>query len=424
MTAFIILAAVLVAGALLFVVPPLLGFGRRSRDAAARQRQAETVLLVLREQLAELEAEHRAGRLDDAAHARARAELEARALDEGVSADAGADVRPASATAVLTALVVPLAAIGIYLSLGEPGGLDPARTAPPSASQFSTEQIAGLVGGLVDRIEKEGGDATAWQMLARSYAMLGDLPGAANAWSRIGAKVPDDANVLADWADLLVANAKGDFSGEPDRLLARALEIDADNPKALALAGTAAFERQDFATAATLWERVLKQIPVTEPVRESVLASVNQARAGAGLAPLEGASTPAAAQPGAERPAAQPDAVATTVEPLTISGTVSLAPELAASVEPGQTVFVFARPQGGGMPIAALRFSAGDLPASFSFANAQRMSDAPLPDQIVVAARLSRRGDVMPQPGDLESAITPTAPDAAGVSLVLDKVRQ
>ncbi len=417
MTAFIILAAVLVAGALLLVVPPLLGYGSRNRNAVARQRQAETALLVLREQLAELESEHRAGGVDDAAYARSRAELEARALDEGAAADAGADARPASAAAVLVALVVPLAAIGVYLSLGEPDGLDPAKIAQPSASEFSPEQIAGLVNGLVDRIEKEGGDTTAWQMLARSYAMLGDLPGAAKAWARISAKVPDDADVLADWADLLVANAKGDFSGEPDRLLARALELDPDNPKALALAGTAAFERKDFATAASLWERVLKQIPTTEPVRASVLASVNQARAGAGLAPLEGgapAAAPASAQVAGEGTAA----------PLTISGTVSIAPELAASVEPGQTVFVFARAPQGGMPIAALRFTAGELPAQFSFANAQRMSDAPLPEQIVVAARLSRKGDVMPQPGDLEGAITATAADAAGVALVIDRVRQ
>lgn len=418
MTAFIILAAVLVAGALLFVVPPLLGYGSRNRNAVARQRQAETVLLVLREQLAELEAEHRAGRIDGEAHARARAELEARALDEGAAADAGADPRPASAFAVLVALVVPLAAIGIYLSLGEPDGLDPARVAQPRATEFSPEQIAGMVNGLVDRIEREGGDATAWQMLARSYAMLGDLPGAAKAWARISTKVPDDADVLADWADLLVANAKGDFSGEPDRLLARALALNADNPKALALAGTAAFERKDFATAATLWERVLKQIPATEPVRESVLASVNQARAGAGLAPLEGAAAPAPA------PVVAQGADAGALAPLTISGTVSIAPELAAGVEPGQTVFVFARSPGGGMPIAALRFTAGELPASFSFADAQRMSDAPLPEQIVVAARLSRKGEVMPQPGDLEGSVTASAPDAAGVALVIDKVRQ
>lgn len=418
MTAFIILAAVLVAGALLLVVPPLLGYGGRSRNAVARQRQAETALLVLREQLAELESEHRAGRIDDASYARTRAELEARALEDGAVAEAGVDARPASLAAVLVALTVPIAAVGIYLSLGEPDGLDPAKVAQARPADFSPEQVAGMVNSLVDRLEKEGGDTMAWQMLARSYAMLGDLPGAAKAWARIGAKVPDDADVLADWADLLVANAKGDFAGEPDRLLARALEIDADNPKALALAGTAAFERKDFATAATLWERVLKQIPATEPVRQSVLASVNQARAGAGLAPLEVAAAPAPAPV-----PAQTGGVASVV-PLTISGTVSIAPELAASVEPGQTVFVFARAPGGGMPIAALRFTAGDLPASFSFANAQRMSDAPLPEQVVVAARLSRKGDVMPQAGDLEGSVTASAPDAAGVTLVIDKVRQ
>ena len=79
MTAFIVFAGLLVAGALLLILPPLLGYGRRSQ---AQARQSAMVLSVLREQLAELDGELAEGRIDAAAHARSREELERRALDE------------------------------------------------------------------------------------------------------------------------------------------------------------------------------------------------------------------------------------------------------------------------------------------------------------------------------------------------------
>lgn len=416
MTAFFVLAALLVVGALLLVVPPMLGVGERARSRTARQRQAETVLLVLREQLADLEAEQAAGRVDAAEYRRTRAELEARALEEGLAVEDGADARPASMGAVLVALAIPALAVAFYLSLGEPDGLDPAKVAGAPEHALTQEQVVEMVEKLVDRLETETGDPTAWLMLARSYAMLNDLPGAARAWARIGKNVPADPDILVDWADLLVAGRQGDFSGEPDRLIARALELDANNPKALALAGSGAFERGDFATAARHWEQVLQQVPPSEAIYATILQSVNEARSRVGMAPLASAASAAPAQMPQQAAPEEGDS-------LSVSGTVSLAPALAATIEPDQTVFVFVRQPGGGAPVAALRFKAGDLPANFAFEGAQRMSSGPLPDQIVVAARLSRQGDATPQPGDLESTLIPAAPDAVGVEVVIDRVR-
>ena len=49
-----------------------------------------------------------------------------------------------------------------------------------------------------------------------------------------------------------------------------------------------------------------------------------------------------------------------------ISGRVSLSPALAARVAPGDTVFIFARAaEGPRMPLAILKRTAADLPASF-----------------------------------------------------------
>lgn len=413
MTAFLVLAALLVVGALLLVVPPMLGVGQRARSRSARQRQAETALLVLREQLADLEVEHAAGRVEETEYRRTRDELEARALEEGLVVEDGADTRPASAGAVLLALAIPALAVAFYVSLGEPDGLDPARVAGSQQTAITQEQVVDMIGKLVDRLEKETGDPTAWLMLARSYAMLNDLQGAAQAWARIAQNAPDEADILVDWADLLVAGKQGDFSGEPDRLIARALELEPTNPKALALAGSGAFERGDFASAAALWERVLAQVPPSEPIHATILQSINEARGRVGMPPL---AVTADMTPGLPAPVAEGDG-------LSVSGTVRLSPELAATIEPEQTVFVFVRQPDGGPPVAALRFKASELPVNFAFEGAQRMSNGPLPDQIIVAARLSRQGDATPRPGDLEGMSPPAAPDAAGVEVLIDRVR-
>lgn len=413
MTAFLVLAALLVVGALLLVVPPMLGVGQRARRRSARQRQAETALLVLREQLADLEVEHAAGRVEETEYRRTRDELEARALEEGLVVEDGADTRPASAGAVLVALAIPALAVAFYVSLGEPEGLDPARVAGSQQTAITQEQVVDMVDKLVDRLEKETGDPTAWLMLARSYAMLDDLPGAARAWARIAHNAPDEADILVDWADLLVAGKQGDFSGEPDRLIARALELEPTNPKALALAGSGAFERGDFASAAALWERVLAQVPPSEPIHATILQSINEARGRVGMPPLAGTAD---VTPGLSAPVAEGDG-------LSVSGTVRLSPELAGTIEPEQTVFVFVRQPDGGPPVAALRFKASELPVNFAFEGAQRMSNGPLPDQIIVAARLSRQGDATPRPGDLEGMSPPAAPDAAGVEVLIDRVR-
>ncbi|MBP8921986.1 MAG: c-type cytochrome biogenesis protein CcmI, partial [Thauera sp.] len=67
MIAFIVFAGLLVAGALLLILPPLLGVGARRRREAARQ--STMALTVLREHLAELDAELAAGQIDAAGHA-------------------------------------------------------------------------------------------------------------------------------------------------------------------------------------------------------------------------------------------------------------------------------------------------------------------------------------------------------------------
>lgn len=409
MTAFIVFAGLLLAGALLLILPPLLGVGARRRREAARQ--STMALTVLREHLAELDAELASGQIDAAGHARSREELERRALEEGEAAAEAADaadVRPSRGWAIGTALTVPALAVAGYLLIGEPAALDPKNIAGQQG--FTQAQVQEMVGALVRRLEQEPDNAEGWSMLARTYLVLQDYPKAAAAYERLDKLTPNNPDVLSDWADVTAAT-RGTMVGEAEALAKRALEAAPTHPKALALAGTAAYQRDDFAGAAALWERILVQIPAGDEVAKGVRASINEARAKAGMAPL------------ADDEAAGP-ASAAAPSPLSVSGRLEVDAALGTQVTADDTVFVFVRGQAGGPPLAALRFKGSDLPRDFSFQGATlMMGEAPISERVVVAARVAKGGDATARAGDLEGASEPVAVDASGVKLVIDRVR-
>ncbi len=407
MTAFIIFAGLLLAGALLLILPPLLGVGARRRREHARQ--STMALTVLREQLAELDAELATGQIDAASHAKSREELERRALEEGEAAAEAAEsanVQPSKGWAVGMALTVPALAIAGYLMIGEPDALDPKNL--HTQQGFTQAQVEEMVGTLEARLQQEPDNAEGWTMLARTYMVLQDFQKAAGAYERLDKLTPNNADVLADWADVTAA-IRGTVVGDAEALAKRALDVAPAHPKALALAGTGAYQREDFATAAALWERILAQIPAGDDVAKGVRASINEARSKAGMPPL-------AADKGTA-PAAQ-------ASPLRVAGRLEVDPALVGQVGAEDVVFVFVRGEAGGPPLAALRFKGSELPLDFSFDGAtMMMADAPVPERVVVAARVAKGGDATARAGDLEGMSEPLAVDATGVRLLIDRVR-
>lgn len=411
MITFILFAGLLLAGALLWILPPL--FGVKGRVQREHVMQSGLALDVLREQLVDLDAELAAGRIDAASHAKTREEVERRALEEGEAATErahAADSRPDRRWALGLALGIPALAVAGYMVFGTPAGLDPANVAGQQG--FTAEEIAEMVGTLEARLKKEPDNAEGWMMLARSYLVLQDYPKAGAAYARLAQLVPDDPDVFADWADV-VAATKGTVVGDADALAQKALAIAPDHPKALALAGTAAYQRADYAAAAGYWEKILVRIPPGEEVAVGIRASVNDARAKAGMAPLGEAD----AQPQAASQSAAPGA-------LSVSGRLEVDPSVAARLAPEDPVFVFARGEGGGAPLAALRFKASELPLDFSFEGATlMMGEATLPERVIIGARVSKGGDATARSGDLEGIGAPVATDAKGINLRIDRVR-
>ena len=395
------LGAALVALAVLALLRPLVA---ARRGGAVSQREAN--LAIHRDQRRELEADLAAGKLGRAEYERALAELEARTLEEADAPEAPPrPPRGRQAAAFAVVFAVPLIALAVYYAVGTPGAL-----APRPPEEVTPAQIEAMVNGLAARLQKNPDDPEGWKMLGRSYAVMGRFAEATRAYAEAAKRSPRDAQLLADFADALAMSHGQSLRGEPEQLVQRALEIDPANLKALALAGTAAFERQEFASAADTWSRMLPHVAPGSDEARLIQQNIDEARSRAGGASVPPPPPPAAAAAGAAR----------------LTGTVRLDPKLASQISADDTLFVYARAESGlAMPLAILRRKAAELP--FAYALDDSMAMAPgmgISSQahVVITARVSRSGNARPQPGDLEGRSSPVANDAKGVDVVIDRV--
>ena len=408
MTAFIVTGVVLVAGALLFVVLPLVRRGPRlgaTRDAVN--------VAVYRDQLRELDADLRAGTLASDQYEKARREIEARLLaDVGIgNPPAPAVARRPRATAIALGLAVPICAVAIYWIVGNPRAITPpGAQGQASPHGLDPQQFEALTGRLAARLKDHPEDAEGWMMLGRSYAVLGRYPEAAQAYAKAADRSPQDAQLLADYADSLAMAQGRRLEGEPEKVIARALAVDPDNVEALLLAGTAAFNRNNYSGAARHWERALGALPPESEMAQSLRASIAEARSlGGGGAQ---AQTQAPAKPAQAAGAGQ------------VRGVVKIAPSLASRVGPEDTLFIFARAEKGPrMPLAILRRQGRDLPAQFTLDDSMAMSPAAkLSGQarVVIGARISKTANAMPSPGDLQGLSPPVKVGAKGITVTID----
>lgn len=273
MTAFLLIASLFVAAALLFVVPPLLSRGPRTRVSLDLLNTA-----VYADQLREIEGDLRAGTLSASDYEKARGELERRLLDD-VSGDEPAAPRPAAARrgALALALVVPLIAAAVYFAVGTPAALDPKATL--AAPAVDEQQIREMVERLAERLKAEPENGEGWAMLGRSYSVMGRFDEAARAYANAIARLPANADLLADYAHAAAMAQGQTLQGEPEKILARALEIDAANLKALALAGSAEFEKKNYPAAVAHWQRLLAVVPPDSDIARSVSTNIEEARA-------------------------------------------------------------------------------------------------------------------------------------------------
>ncbi len=416
MTIFWIICALLIVLALLFVVLPL---WRRSASSNTVLRNAAN-LEIFRDQIAEMDADLHNGLLTQELYDQGKRELQARLLEE-VEDEVAATVsrNPLKVLAICLAIALPIASGLLYWKIGNPDSLSP-QAAMATMSGNGNSGTPQSIAALEEKVKKNPNDGESLLLLARAYGEAERFADSANTYGKLTQSVTDEAWIWADYADVLAMAQGQSLAGPPTKLIDKALALDPNYPKALALAGSAAMERGDYSSAIRHWEHLLKGLPSGSEDAKMIENGLQQAHEF--LAQSKG---------GKGVRMVQPEPVAEASQNVTqgkerISGTVSLSSALKDNANPNDTVFVLARAaQGPKMPLAILRKQVKDLPLQFSLddsmAMAPQMKLSNFAD-VVVVARISKSGSAMPQSGDMEGFSTPIKPGSGGLKISIDNM--
>ena len=279
-------AGLMTALALAFVLPGLLS--RRERPAGTPG--ADTNVAVYREQIVELDAELATGRMSGDQHAQARAEIEQRLLseidDERITADGATPV-----AAVVLAIALPALAFAMYAIVGEPSAVSAgvAAATPAAGRDASTRRDE-----LATHLARSPRDGRSWVLLARMDFDAERFNDAAAAYERAiaaSAKVAADPAIWCEFADALGMAHGGVLTGKPRELVMQALVRDPAHPKALEMAGSAAFEAREYHSASGYWRALLAQMPPgTREYRDLAAAVLHAERLAPPLEAPEGRS--------------------------------------------------------------------------------------------------------------------------------------
>lgn len=408
MLVFWLIAVAMLVLALWLVMSPLLGkinaIGSRGRDLNTE---------IFRAKLRELEAERDSGTLAAEQFEQARVELERSLLD-----DIGTDDQPpppvantrsnrAWMTAVVMLIAIPAVVVPMYLYLGRSDLLAPPMNPQDLQRLGGQKSLDYAINGLIQHLREQPDDARGWQLLGRAYMSLSRYHDGSLAYRHVYQLKPRDATAMADYAEALGLMQNDNLKGQPEALLAQALKVDPDNPKALWLGGIGRYRDGDYRQAAEYWQRLLVQMPPDAKEAEVVRRNIAQAKS---QEQVQTTGKIAAAGSG-----------------VSVKVHVSLDPKLAAKALPGTTVFVFARAvHGPPMPLAIAKLVVKDLPTtvtlddSLSMSPAAKLSNFP---EVRLTARVSRSGQAMPQSGDMEGATGPVEVGAGKLAdIVINKL--
>jgi cytochrome c-type biogenesis protein CcmH len=407
--------------ALAFVLPPLL----RARTAAGKAARRDVNIAVYRDQMKEIEADRTSSLISEAQFQTAKLELEARLADDALSVDDTPEPRHGSSRKLgySLAAVLPAAAFGLYFWLGNPTSLIAIADAQSASAQPATAAAPGehdfmeLVRKVEEKTQANPDDGEAWTMLAKTYAAMERWPEALQAYDKAIKLLPQEASVLSGYAEALAITNNRVLTGRPMALVRQALEIDPDDRKGLELAAIQAYQEQDFLQAANYFKRLHQSLPPESPYAQDILAAQQEAE--------RLAQTGMAGGNPAMPPPADADTAAVAAGAV-IKGRIDVAPALKSRLADTDVLFLFARPGQSGPPVAAIRASASQLPLEFELDDSKAMNPGNTLSQhkqVMLVARVSKSGNPMAQPGDLEGIVANVKVGASGVKIMIDQTR-
>ncbi|AAZ35115.1 c-type cytochrome biogenesis protein CcmI [Pseudomonas savastanoi pv. phaseolicola] len=386
MTDFWIATGLLLLVALGFLLIPVLRGHRAQRE---EDRTALNVALY-QERLDELQVQQEQGVLSVTQLQGARAEAARELLADTEGAEPARTSRLGKPSLVLAAVLVPVLGLAGYLQLGASDRVELSRefARPPTS-------LADLTQRLERSVQAQPDSAENLYFLARSY-MAQNRPGdAAQMFERSVTLAGRSPELLGQWAQALYFASDKHFTAQVQALTDEALQADPNEVTSLGLLGIAAFETQRYQAAVDYWTRLLAALPAQDASRSALEGGIARAREN-----LAGQAAPVKAR--------------------ALKVRVTLAASLKGNVQPGDSVFIFARAiNGPAAPLAVKRITVADLPAEVELSDA----DAMMPQlnlsnfaQVQLVARVSRAGQ--PTTGEWVGRSQPLASDIAAQQLV------
>lgn len=414
MTAFWIICAVLLVIAIPFIAYPLWRGTVKSNTVARDAANLE----ILRDQINEMDIDLKNGLLSADLHEQGKSELQSRVLEEvGEVAEVETPRSPYKKLAIVLSVLLPIMAIGLYTQVGNLDAFSN-RAGHGGMSEMSSVGGVSSISALEKKVEENPADGESLLLLARAYMEAGRFADSAKAYENLTQYISDEAWIWADYADALAMAQNQSLRGKPTDLINKALKIDPDSMKGLALAGSAGMERGDFAAAIKHWERLRSLLPADSEDAKMIEGGLAEARQM--MSHIKGGKAPMALEqiaPPAQQAASGKER---------ITGKVTLSDSLKGKYSPDDTVFVLARAaEGPKMPLAILRKQVRDLPITFELDDSMAMQPQMTLsafDKVVVVARISKSGTAMPEAGDAQGTSQAMSPGAKGVNLKIDQM--
>ena len=276
----------IVAGLLTAAVVSLLARPLMSKSAATDT--GGTDLAVYRDQLAELERERARGLIEAEQAASMETEISRRMLTAARAA------QPVAATAtqsriltVIVAILIPLAGLGIYLSVGQPDM--PGQPLAERTIQQGEDpaKLIAQVNEIRARLKQDKDDLDRWVMVGEAYEKLGQPRQAVESFRVAKQIAPDDPGISAALGEALI-NADGGAVGEEAKKLFEAIPKDAQSqPEALYYLALASAQAGDMKTALRGWQTLLSNSPADAPWIEQTRARIASAAQAMGLDPAK-----------------------------------------------------------------------------------------------------------------------------------------
>ncbi len=183
------------------------------------------------------------------------------------------------AASISSLLVVPVL---IYIAIGSPSLTAHAENDAkqpvnhPGTGQGSLDLEAMAI-RLERKLEANPENLDGWVLLAKTYYQVEQYPKALLAFEKAVNLAPNDANLLADYADIMVLSNNGVFDGKSEKLIEQAVLSNPEHPKALMLKATVLFNHKDYKSAISIWKKLLKVEAVPESIKADIRANIEEA---------------------------------------------------------------------------------------------------------------------------------------------------